>query len=322
MKDSALTVVHSNDLVEAAYTLSIDEMRLIGLAATKVDSRKENPGEIKISPREFAQAFNLNPDFVHANLKKAVKSIMRKPIVMSEGGKTEEYAWLTKNSYHVDSREGAAVTLKFSPEITPYLFDLKERFTIISFDNLTKLNTRFSFRLYQWLIKAKNLNSRKNNTETCVELDIEWMKKQSGLSGKYERWGDFKEYVLTPAVEKINNNTDLSVLWEPKRTGRSYRKVNFRYVIDEKRHFSKPQRPRLKRRPQVQAGSSEEGYWMRENLKRLMDYESASLKFNKQFNFTISDLKRVVEYTAKTGHPSAKRYQELLATRCRKNKRL
>lgn len=50
-----LTVVHANELVEASYNLSINEIRVIALACAKVDSRKKNPGEIHIYVSDFAK---------------------------------------------------------------------------------------------------------------------------------------------------------------------------------------------------------------------------------------------------------------------------
>lgn len=55
-----LTIVQHNALIESSYRLDLDEMRLLNLALTKIDSRKPNIGIIEIYPDEFSEMFNLN----------------------------------------------------------------------------------------------------------------------------------------------------------------------------------------------------------------------------------------------------------------------
>ncbi|TOC12311.1 plasmid replication protein, partial [Vibrio parahaemolyticus] len=206
-----LSVVHANELVEASYALSIDELRVIALASTKVDSRNSNVGEVRIDVSEFKKAYGLNHGRVYSDLREAVKSIMRKPIRLFDGKEVLELAWLSSNRYRID--DGSYVTIKFSNEVEPYLFELKDRFTAINFEYAARLNTPFSFRLYQWLYKAKKLNKNKKGDVVEVHFEVDWMKSQAALIGEYERWGDFNDRVLKPAIEKINANTDLSIIY-------------------------------------------------------------------------------------------------------------
>lgn len=317
MRNSPLTVVHSNDLIEAAYALSIDEMRLILLAATKVDSRNENIGEITITPNEFAQAFSLSKKHVYDNMKKAVGQIMRKPVVFFDGGKRIERSWLVENSYNVDPTDGTHISLEFSPKITPYLFELKERFTIINFEQASKLTTSFSFRLYQWLSKARHLDRTKQGETVAVELEVEWMKSQAGLVGRYSRWGDFKDDVIKPAINQINSKTDISAIFEPIKKGRSVHSVKFNYVV-ETGAFSEPIRPRLYRRPKVTKGSHDEGVWMRKNLALLINYEKALKEYDNSAKLNIKDVARIAEYSAICDHVVHNRAKKELLARKKK----
>ena len=293
-----LTIVQANDLVDASYSLSINEMRLISLAATMFDSRKSNCGEIKIFVADFKKAYGIDYCDIYPQLREAVKSIMRKPIKLydSEINEVNELAWLVGNKYNPSS-DGSYVSMTFSPLIEPYLFELKERFTKIDFKYAAKLNTPFSFRLYQWLKKVEHLNKNKNGDTVSIELENQWMKDQAQIIGKYTDWRDFKKYVIVPAVDKINNETDLSVMWEPIKTGRAISGVRFSYVV-EIGAFAKPIRPRLKRRPKVIKGSHEEGSWMRANLKLLLDYEAELNTYDSSAKLDIKDVERIAEYSS------------------------
>ena len=293
-----LTVVHSNDLVEASYNLSIDEVRLIAFSAMKVDSRKENVGEILIRPSEFSKAFGLDKKNTHRNLVNAIKSLASKSVTVSLDHKRNMVLpWLSMGVYDKQSSSGSHVVVEFSPKIEPYLFELKERFTSINFEYAARLNTPISFRLYQWLIKAKNLKSHNKGGTTSVILEVDWIKSQSGLNGKYAEWGNFSKRVIAPAIQLINGNTDISVIWEPIKTGRKVTAIEFNY-IEDKMHNLKPLRPRLYRRPKVFKGSHEEGVWMRKNAELLLDYMGNSLEYDPNFKLTISDLKKLIAYVS------------------------
>ena len=293
-----LTVVHANDLVEASYALSINEMRVIALACTKIDSRKKSGDEITISVKEFAKAYGIENKRIYGDLRDSVSGIMRKPVKLYDYKKEKivELSWLVKNEYEL-GEDGSYVILQFSPLISPYLFDLKERFTQINFKYVAKLNTPFSFRLYQWLKKVENMHNAKENNAISIILDVSWMKTQSQLLGKYERWGDFKDYVINPAINKINTETDLSVIWNPIKKGRSVHAVKFSYVV-EAATFARPIRPRLYRRPKVLKGSHEEGEWMRKNLSLLLSYKDELKKYDAFEKLDIKDLERIAEYSS------------------------
>ncbi|MCD9504791.1 RepB family plasmid replication initiator protein [Photobacterium phosphoreum] len=292
-----LTIVHANELVEASYSLNLSELRLIALASASVDSRAENIGELSISVQDYIEAYNVKSKNVYAELKDAVKSIMRKPIIIKDdSGNVKEISWLLSNQYNVQENS-SSISMQFSPLIEPYLFELKERFTVINFQYAARLNTPFSFRLYQWLLRAKNMRKSAEGGTVCVELTVEWMKDAAQISNSYSEWRDFNKRVLTPAIDKINTVTDIYVNCEPVKKGRSVHAVKFNYVL-EKLGLEKPARPRLARRPKVTKGSHEEGMWMRKNMKILSDYEVALKQYDSQEQLTLPDLKKLAEYSS------------------------
>lgn len=299
-----LTVVHSNELIEASYSLKIDEMRLLNLALTKIDSRGPNPGTIDLYPQEFEDMFSIKNN-VWRCMSNAIDSIMKNPVSIikpdSEGVlKKTNLAWLVESTYGVYEDQGAKLSIEFSPKITPYLFELKEKFTSINFEYASRLTTPFSYRLYSWLMEAKNLKNAKKGETICVELEIEWMKIRAGLTGNYEIWGKFKDKVIQPAIDHINTKTDISVSWSPILKGRSTHSIEFTYSL-QKAKETKPLRPRLFRRPKVVAGSHAEGEWMRKNLRLLIAYEIELQNFDPLAKIEMADLKKMSAYSKKLG---------------------
>lgn len=316
-----ITVVHSNELIEASYALNLDEMRLINLALTKIDSTKPNPGVIDIYPEEFSKMFSVSN--VWRTMRNAVDQIMTRPVSIikpNEKGIIEKtnLAWLTKSVYSMDEKDGSKISVRFSEEITPYLFELKERFTIINFEHASKLTTPFSYRLYSWLMEAKHLNKAKKAGSITIELEIDWIKERAGFIGLYDRWDSFKARVIEPATDHINNKTDIFLSWEPVLKGGATHSIKFNYVIENKN--TKPIRPRLFRRPKVVAGSHAEGEWMRKNLNLLIAYEIVLQNFDSSAKIEIADLKKMSEYSKKLGEISNYReYEKIISDRKKPN---
>lgn len=307
-----LTVVHHNDLIASSYRLDLDEMRLINLALTKVDSRKPNIGVIEIFPDEFADMFGLSKKNIWRNMKKALLSIMMKPVkirFLDENGKLKEsvIAWLGKTTYFIDQSDGAKIELEFTPQITPYLFELQGNFTKVNFEYASRLTTPFSFRLYQWLTREYLI---KRGEYYSLTMDIEDIKKQAGLVGAYDRWMNFKDRVIQPAIDSINQKTNLSVSYSVTKQGGKAHSLIFTY-IDEVAKVTKalkngeavelsnqkPVRPRLNRRPKVKKGSHAEGEWQRANLKLLAQYQADLKNWDSTARLTIPDLKKLIEYS-------------------------
>lgn len=298
MQEIIPTVVHSNELSAASYQLSLNELRLISLACSKVDSRKSPIGEFFISNSEFEMTFGLESHKrTYAVLRESARKLSRRTIKLYDKDTNimRELAWLIELRYSLND-DATGLTLRFSPLIEPYLFELKQRFTSLNFEYVAKLNTHFSFRLYQWL-KESEFKAKANKTVVVV-LDLEWMKSQAQIQGDYEDWREFKKRQIVPAIERINQNTDISVFYEPVRVGKKIKAVKFTYVNESVPEAFKPLRPRLHRRPKVKAGSHEEGVWMRKNLARLLDYEEALRKYDPKAQMPIADLKKMALYAS------------------------
>jgi plasmid replication initiation protein len=307
-----LTVVHHNDLIESSYRLDIDEMRLLNLALTKIDSRKSNVGIIAIYPKEFAEMFGLKKKNIWRNMKKALLSIMQKPVKLrfkDKKGKLKEkvIAWLGATTYFVDQDHGAKIELEFTTQITPYLFELQGNFTKINFEYASKLNTPFSFRLYQWLTREYKI---KKGQYYDLTLSIDDIKRNAGLDNVYPTWMNFKKRIIQPSIDAINQKTNLSVIYNVKKQGKKAHSITFTYIDEivkatkslEKGDTvelsnNKPIRPRLLRRPKVKKGSNAEGEWKMANLRLVSQYQKDLRNWDSTANLTIPDLKKLIEYS-------------------------
>jgi plasmid replication initiation protein len=312
MNHDTMTVVQGNDLLEGAYGVTLDEMRLLNLALAQIDSRKPQPDMLyTLYPRDYQRIYGVNPTSSHRQLRDAADSLMKKPVTIykeDRNGKvrTVQLSWFSRLEY-VSNDDHSAVVLRFGQDVAPYLFELKESFTKLDFINLARLDTPFSIRLYSWLVKARNLTRYRSYGTIEVTLEIEWMREKANLQGKYQDYRDFRQKLLQPSLDRINASTDISVIWEPVKIGRSVHAIKFTYVDESVPEAVKPMRPRLPRRPHVTAGSAAEGEWARKCIALLTQYMAQLDAYDPNEKVSVPDLRKLAGWYKKVGHREQER---------------
>ncbi|HEY3983512.1 replication initiation protein [Cedecea sp.] len=312
MNHDTMTVVQGNDLLEGAYGVTLDEMRLLNLALAQIDSRKPQPDMLyTLYPRDYQRIYGVNPTSSHRQLRDAADSLMKKPVTIykeDRNGKvrTVQLSWFSRLEY-VSNDDHSAVVLRFGQDVAPYLFELKESFTKLDFINLARLDTPFSIRLYSWLVKARNLTRYRSHGTIEVTLEIEWMREKANLQGKYQDYRDFRQKLLQPSLDRINASTDISVIWEPVKIGRSVHAIKFTYVDESVPEAVKPMRPRLPRRPHVTAGSAAEGEWARKCIALLTQYMAQLEAYDPHEKVSVPDLRKLAGWYKKVGHRDQER---------------
>lgn len=300
-------VVQSNSLIDAAYSLTIDEMRLVYIAMLKIDSKitLENGlvPEINVTTLEFREAFNIKSHTMYNRLNQLGDSLLVKPIITFEYDEEKKETvkrkrvWFTSVSY-VDDQESKAINLRFSPELLPFLYALKDNFTKVDFTYLAELDSPFAMRLYQWLQKYRRMK-KYNKGDGLVETEpfsLEEIKNRTGLSSKYPEYKIFKRDVLDPAIHKINRVTDISVTYKPVKKGKTIVAIIFAYVEEQGGVSSKPSRARLPTRPKVTVGSSAEGEWARRCIHIMESFRQALLEYDPNEKLPMPDLKKLLSY--------------------------
>ena len=213
----SLKVTKSNDLIEASYKLTLNEQRLVLLAIARLDSRKPMPhGKLTIRAVEFSETFGVAPKHAYAALAEAATHLYERDIKTYDGRYRERFRWVYSVRYH--EREGC-VTLGFSPEVTPYLTLLHQRFTSYELEQIVRLNSPYAIRVYELLRQFAATGER--------TIALEQFKERLELSEQYTRFYDLKRRIIQPAVREINAHTDLDVRWETVRQRRKIKSLLF-----------------------------------------------------------------------------------------------
>ena len=222
-------VVKSNDLIQAGYTLSLVEQRLILLSI--VQARETGLGidaqtPLSVSASVYAHQFNVTLDAAYLALSSAADCLFERQVTfydiepLTKKPRRNKIRWVSKVAYV----EGAGmVQLIFSPDIVPEITRLEANFTSYDLEQVSDLKSAYSIRLYELLIQWRSVQ------KTPLFL-IDNLREKLGVeANEYIRMHHFKARVLDLAVEQINQHTDIFVSYEQHKSGRTITGFSFSF---------------------------------------------------------------------------------------------
>ncbi len=165
--DKKAIVVKSNKLVEARYRLTLREQRLILYMISTIRSDDEDFKPYRIAVREFAGMMGLVDNGAYKAVKAITKGLIEKVLEIETPVGLLQIAWLSSALYH--DKEGY-VELCFDPKLKPYLLHLKECFTSYKLENVVKLDSMYSIRIYELLKQYQKIGGRTFNIEELRKI--------------------------------------------------------------------------------------------------------------------------------------------------------
>ena len=212
-------VVKSNQVIEASYTLTTIEQRLILSAIAQIPKGEPVTDEViyTVSVPDL-QKFGANETTAYRDLKESVSRLFDRSIVLRSSDRTSRTRWVQKIDF-MDSR--GVIGIRFSKDILPFLSNLSTEFTKYLASDLIGVTSTYAIRLYELLVQYQSIGKR----EISV-VDLRWMFE---LQNKYPVWADLKRWVIDQAVKEINEFSPLSVTYETKKTGRKITSINLRF---------------------------------------------------------------------------------------------
>lgn len=210
-------VTKSNDLIESTYKLSLQEQRILLVLASKVQPSDDVLKTYRFRIKDFVEIIGKNADGFYSYLRETVIGLQTKVLIIKKNGKERVYNWLITSIY--EENEGY-VTLQFHPELKEFFLQLKEKFTSYQLQNIIRLNSAYSIRIYELLKQYEKLRKRK--------LKISELRDVLGIEPtKYKQYGHFKSRILSSAQQEINNNTDIYFTFTEIKTGRKVTSIEF-----------------------------------------------------------------------------------------------
>jgi plasmid replication initiation protein len=219
-------IVKSNVVVEAGYELTTNEHRLILSAICQIPPQQElDAAEVyEITAQKFAEQYSLHPKTAYRELKDAINRLYERSIIIkTEGQQTVKVRWLSMIVYDHsnDSEHEKRVFLGFSPQILPYLTNLKASFTQYLLSDISGVSGSYTIRFYELIKQYQSIGKR--------DISILELRFMLNLQDKYPMFADFKKRVIDPALSEINEKTPLEVSYELKKSGKRITHITLKF---------------------------------------------------------------------------------------------
>ncbi|MBO2588859.1 replication initiation protein [Shewanella algae] len=216
-----MSVYKAHDLIDASYRLNVQSQKLVLACLGKIDSRPETQPqkEVKLTATEFSELMGIDIKNAHRELYKAADSLFKSSIILHEGDEEIELYWIQEKAKKLKG-EGA-VTIIWSDRILRYISQLKGRFTKFKLRNIASLQSGHSIRLYELLMRFNSTGIR-----NIALLDF---RSALGLDDKYTEFKILNRDVIKPAVNELNQRSDLIISYETLKSGRSVVGLSFSF---------------------------------------------------------------------------------------------
>lgn len=216
-------ITKANALVEARYRLSLTEQRIVFLMASKVQPEDEDFKQYRLYVKDFTNMLDIKRPNLYLQMVLMIRSLMERVVTIRIGN--EEYIdihWVDKQRYGVGLGYAEVV---FSPELKPFFLNLKERFTTYRLENVMRLKSIYSIRIYEILKQYQGPGKR--------TITIEKLREMLGIRPEeYKLYGHFKSKVIKVAHREINEKTDISFSYKEIKQGRKVHELEF--TIEQK----------------------------------------------------------------------------------------
>lgn len=224
---SGLWLTKDNKLVSMHANMTATTYKLTNYFLWRAQQENKLEG-LSVDCRTIIKDCNIKAtNFSEILLTECKKVALTQISVMDDNGN-----WRVRQVIPNMTYEDGILTADINPKVAPYIYGLKQNFTRGNMLQTNKCDTYAAIRLYE----TCNSWARTGYAYYSIE---EWRSLLGGDKEIYERFSNFNQKIIKPAVKIVNDNTDLDITPEYIKTGRktTHMKVHVRkknYLPEDK----------------------------------------------------------------------------------------
>src|SRR5258708_9070711 len=227
-----------NGITNTRYKLTARQQKLLLYAIAMIEPNAAEFGKIRVSVEDYAALTGLETDNLYRDLRETAIAIRGAPLVVDhvEPGMKRPMRRHSAWFEYVDEADGSGfITIKLTSWLKPYLLQVRREFFQFQLGFALDLRSEYSIRLYQFL-KRWEFAKRRTITVDQLRLEIgatEIDRKGNIVRINLEQYKHLKSRAITPAIEEINRETDLSVSYTETKFPRSKAVQSVTFTINK-----------------------------------------------------------------------------------------
>lgn len=212
-------VVKDNRLIQRSrHQFTVQQQKILLYVVSQLDSQKQETfTEQTFDIGDFCRACGITVSGTnYKDLKDAVLGIKNKGFWMKlDNGSEVTVSWIAKAK--IEHKSGR-ITICLDEDMRPYLLELSERFTKYSLIYTLTMRSKYAVRLYELL----------KSYEAIGKAEFGLPHFRTLIDAGYDSWGELNRRAIQPAVDEINEVSDIQVRYEGMRgRGRAFERVVF-----------------------------------------------------------------------------------------------
>jgi hypothetical protein len=221
----------SNQLVEGKYHFTIWETRVFTKMLTLISKDDADFKEYRIFLKDIVQDFELKDKNAYTWIKNGAEGLAKREIRVIRQTEEGQKEFMTHIAIGVESfsNNGNYVDISFHPKMKPFLLQLQSQFLMYDVENIIKLQSFYSIRIYELLKQYEKIGKR--------SISVQELKEMLGIENKYALYGHFKERVIHKAQEDLEKSTDISFTFKEVKHGRQVTSLTF-YIQSKKKEVN------------------------------------------------------------------------------------
>lgn len=222
-----------NNLVEAKYSMTLQQKRIMIWLVSQIKPDDVDFKEHVLSVKDLIEICRLSGESAYKEIRDITFSLIEKGIrildITNPKKNVEiQVSWLSSAKY-----DSGKVRLTFSPELKPYLLQLKDQFTAVNALDLMQFRSVHAIRIYELLKQYQNIGER--------TLSIDEIKECCGVKDKLKQYGEFEKYLLLIAQREINEKSDIHFDFERLKSIRKI--VAIKFIISKNKAYELKNNP-------------------------------------------------------------------------------
>lgn len=212
-------VYQSNKLIEASFSLTVIEQKLLRILASMVKRDDYDFKEYNFKVKELMILLGIknNKNF-YAEVERISTLLMTRIIKVKEKDKKDFtiYHLIEIAKYYNGT---GLLTLKIHPEMKAFYISL-DQYTKYQLKNILQFKSTYAFRFYELLKQYQKIGERVFSVEDIrLKLDIG--------KNEYPKYANLKQKVILVAQKEINTKTDITFNFEEIKKSRKVDSLRF-----------------------------------------------------------------------------------------------
>jgi plasmid replication initiation protein len=223
-----LIVRKSDVIVKARYRLNPLALKFITTLIANVSPGDDLNEVYRLKIKDFGELAKLKRKDLYWAVKEALKELLEKPIYIPKGDENDNSFLMLNWAASVEYKEGEGVVeFEISNKLRPYILEARKRFLKYRLENILKLRSSYTIRLYEML---KDWLSDKNNIEKVISVDELRIMLNVPKSYPYGGTSGIKKRILEKAKIEFFKHTDILLEYEEIKTGRKVTHLRIKVV--------------------------------------------------------------------------------------------